>query len=270
MRNLTLSADKQAFEILQKFGKGLKGGLPGFVANSAGRVALRLAGQTYPGTLEEGKTAISKDLSRIWRPVGQLINIAKKKDPRAAGIINGLYKSGKMAELNAYLRKLGVNIVVSEDVDPKQHKENRNKRTGRAYARPKQDVLIFDRNKISTYALVPERRIGLAAHGWVQASRAAGRKRRSSDVLAVGKSVNVNRIPPFKDKPGDIPHINGEAVSNGSLDNPIITISNKFPGLKRVMKQQAIGFALRGEGEILSRMVKAASKKEAAKLGLKT
>lgn len=261
---------KQAHAILDKFGRGVKGGLVGFVSNSAGRVALRLSGQTWPATKAEGDGAVLRDVNRAWRPVGVLIEQAKKKDPNAGNVINALVKTGKIAEANNYLRKLGANITIATDIDPKQHQENRNKRTGIVSKRPKHDVLIFDRNRVTAYAaLVPQPRVGTAAHGWIQASRKV-RKRRSGDVLAVGNTVNVNRIPPFKDKPQDVPAMNGDAVLSGPADNPVVTISNKFPNLRRVMKSQAIAYALDGEAEILRKQVHAASAREAKRLGLTT
>lgn len=268
--NVVTDADKQAFRILQKFGKGVKGGLVAFVQNSAGRVAIRLAGQTYPETLQQGQLAIAKDLNKIWRPVGQLINIANGKDPLASAIINRLKTAGDFAGIYRYLRNLGLNIKTAQDIDPQQHKENRNPRTGRAHSRPKQDVLLFNRDRLAAYAaLVPERRVGNAAHGWVQASRKV-RKRRSADVLTVGGQVNVNRLAPFKDKPAEVVAENGDAVLSGPADNPVVTISNRFPNLGRVMKSRAIASALYGEGEILRKQVHAAAAREAKKLGLKT
>lgn len=268
--NIVNDPAKQAHAILNKFGNGVKGGLVGFVSNSAGRVALRLAGQTWPETKQQGDFAVMRDVNRAWRPIGILIAEAKRKDPNAGNVINALVKSGKLAEANAYLRKLGLNITISEDIDPKQHQENRDKKTGVARKRPARDVLVFNRDRLTSYAaLVPQPRVGNAAHGWVQASRAV-RKRRFGDVLAVGNQVNVNRIPPFKDKPADVIGINGEAVLSGPPDNPTVTISNRFPNLRRVMKQQAIAFVLQGEAEILRKQVHAAAAREAKRLGLTT
>jgi hypothetical protein len=268
--NVVNDPAKQAHAILTKFGNGVKGGLVGFVSNSAGRVALRLAGQTWPATKASGDGAILRDVNRAWRPVGILIQQAKNRDKNAGNIINALVKSGKVAEANAYLRKLGLNITISDDLDPKQHQENRNPKTGVARKTPARDVLVFNRDRLTSYAaLVPQPRVGNAAHGWMQASRAV-RKRRSSDVLAVGNTVNVNRIPPFKDKPADVTGVNGSALLSGPPDNPVVTITNSFPGIRRVMKSQALSFALQGEAEILRKQIHAAAASNAKRLGLTT
>ncbi len=86
--------EQQAGRILDKFGKGLKGGLLGFVQNSAGRVALRMAGQTYPMTKEEGEVAVMKDVNRAFAPIGVLLRRANAKRPGAAFVVNKLVKEG--------------------------------------------------------------------------------------------------------------------------------------------------------------------------------
>jgi hypothetical protein len=245
-------------------GKNIKGGLEGIVNNSAGRVALALAVQTFPLTEAQGEHAIENDLNRVWKPVGSLLAQANRRDLRAAGVINKLSKEGKIAEADSYMAKLGLSTKIETEANPAQHEKNRFKKTGRTL-KPTNNILLYDRAKVETYGQQhPMKRIGLAAHGWVQASRAV-RKRRSSDVLG-SANQSAQRLPPFKDKPKDIPHVNGTATPTGTADNPVVTITNSFPGIRSVMPSRGIETALAYEKNNMRLQMKAIIRKEAKRL----
>ena len=92
------------------------------------------------------------------------------------------------------------------------------------------------------------------------------RKRRSADVLGAG-SANLNRLQPFKDKPAEIvKYKNGNAFSNGSEDNPIVTIENSFPGIKKIMPDQAVAYAVDFERQSIRKQLKVIIRKEAARV----